>query len=138
MSKYVEQAAALLQETSKTFGELVDQIAVNYEHEEHAKAHQAYLFAAEMDVCASQLLGEEKVVEGKCEVDNQCAKVMVGDVSLRGKMQFEVEIDGQWYKGHRDNSRWGQVFYPGSPEKGVHILSQDDNIRVTFPLVMDE
>ncbi len=138
MSKYMDQAVALLQETGKKFGELVDEIAVNIDKEDHAKAHQAYLIAAELDVRASQLSGEEKTVEGKCEVNNVCAKVAIGDVSLRGNMQFEVEIDGEWCKGHRDNSQWGQVFYSHTPGKSGHILTQDDNIRVTFPLTMDE
>lgn len=138
MSEYMDQAVALLQETGKKFGELVDEIAVNIDKEDHAKAHQAYLIAAEMDVRASQLSGEEKTIEGKCEVNNACAKVVIGDVSLRGNMQFELEIDGEWCKGHRDNSELGQVFYSHTPGKSGHILTQDDNIRVTFPLTMDE
>ncbi len=138
MSRYMDQAVALLQESGKKLGKLVDEIAANIDKEDHAKAHQAYLAAAELDVRASQLSGAARIVEGKCMVDNACAKVVIGDVSLRGNMQFEVEIDGEWCKGHRENSQYGQVFYTHTPGKGGHILTQDDNIRVTFPLTMDE
>lgn len=136
MGKYMDQAVELLQETAAKFGELADEIARNIQQEGFDEANRAYQTAAELDILASRLSGEEKVVEGKCEVNNICAKVVVGGVSLRGNMQFEVEIDGKWEKGHRYSSQYGEVFL--SHVSDSHILTGDYKARVTFPLKMDE
>lgn len=138
MSEYMEQAVSLLKNTSEQLNELVDKIAVNIEHEDHDKAHEAYLALAALDVYTSQISGEDKTVEGKCEINNVCAKVVIGGVSIRDRIQFEIKIDGKWYKGHRDNSQYGQVFYSHEDMANGHILTHDDDGRVIFPLQMDE
>jgi hypothetical protein len=56
---------------------------------------------------------------------------------MRDKMQFEVEIDGEWRKGHRNHSQYGEVFCEPSGNTIV-ILTSDYNGRVTFPLTYDE
>lgn len=136
MGKYMDQAVELLQETAVKFGKLADEIARNIQEEGFDEANRAYQTAAELDILASRLSGEEKVVEGKCKADSDCAKVVVGGVSLRGNMQFEVEINGEWEKGHRENSQYGQIFF--SQTSSSHILTEGYNGRVTFPLRMDE
>lgn len=135
MGEYIDQAINLLKNTNEQLGELIDKIAVNITNEGYDKAHALYLAAAAMDVSTSQLSGEVKTVEGKCEINNACAKVVIGGVSIRGKIQFEIKVDGVWYKGHRDNSQYGQVFY--SSQAGPYILTGDYDGRVTFPLQMD-
>jgi hypothetical protein len=137
MGEYKDQAVVLLQETAKKLGELADKMSLNINNEGFDNANMAYDIVAELDVRTSQLSGETKTVEGKCEVNNGCAKVVIGGISMRGDMQFEVEIDGEWYKGHRANSQFGQIFCPYSSGMGPVILTSDYNGRVTFPLTMD-
>lgn len=137
MSEIMNKAIKLLKETSEEFGKLTDEIADNIEHEDFSKAHLAYLIAAALDVYASQLSGEEKVVEGKCEVYNGRAKITVNDISLRDKIHFEMFYNGKWHAGHRSNSQYGQTFY--TKEGGQeHIITKDDTCRVTFPLKSDD
>jgi hypothetical protein len=138
MSEYKDEAVALLEESTEKFDILADKMARNINNEDFDSCHLAYLIAAEMDVRASQLSGEVRTVEGKCNVDNACAKVVIGDVSVRGNIQFEVEIDGEWYKGHCENSQYGLIFCAFKAGKGSVILTSDYNGRVTFPLTMDE
>ncbi len=135
MSKLMEQAVALLEETSRKFGKLTDELSENIQNEDFDKVNLAYKIAATLDIYASQLSGEEKSVEGLCEVDNACAKVVVNGVSLRDQMQFDLLLDQEWTSGHRENSQYGQVFH--AKEKGTHILTDQDQGRVTFPLKMD-
>lgn len=136
MGQYAEQAAKYLSKAAAEFGDYVDNAARHITEEDFGKVTALYQEAAALDVSASQLMGEEKVVEGECQVDNVCAKVTVGGVSLRGKMQFEIKLNGEWVTGHRDNSQYGQVFV--SKNGSQTILSGGEQAKVTFPLHMDE
>lgn len=136
MSKLVEEATKVLKAAAVDMDRISDEMSDNISSEDFEKVNLAYETAAALDVYASQMSGEEKVYEGHCEVDNGRAEVIIDGFKVRGKIQFEIMIDGEWVKGHRMNSQYGQVFY--SQKKGSRIISPDDMGRVTMPLKMDE
>ncbi len=136
MSKLVEEAVKVLKEASVNIDRISDELSDNIGTEDFEKVNLAYEIASVLDVYTSQISGEEKVYEGHCEVDNKRALVAVDGFKVRGKIQFEIMIDGKWAKGHRINSQYGQVFY--SSETGSRILTSDDLGRVTLPLKLDE
>jgi hypothetical protein len=138
MSEYKDEAIELLQESTEKLGKLFSKICQESLNGETDK--NIYLLReiiTELEVKTSQFSGEVKTVEGKCVVDNLCGCVVVGGIPMRDKMQFEVEIDGEWHKGHRNHSQYGEVFCEPSGNVLV-ILTSDYNGRVTFPLTYDE
>jgi len=136
MGQYVNQAVEYIEKAVYEFGGYVDEVARHISEENRDKVNELYKFAASLQASVSQLSGEEKIVEGICQVDNVCAKVTVGNVDIRDKTQIAMQIDGDWCTGHRDNSTYGQVFVG---KKGTKIIaSGTDKARVTFPLKMDE
>ncbi len=136
MSKLVEEAVKVLKEASVNMDHISDELSDHISTEDFEKVNLAYEIASVLDVYTSQMSGEEKVYEGHCEIDNKRAEVTVDGFKVRGNIQFEIMIDGDWVKGHRMNSQYGQVFC--SSEKGSRILTADDLGRVTMPLKMDE
>lgn len=136
MSKLVEEAVKVLTEASENMGRISDELSDNINTEDFEKVNLAYEIAAVLDVYQSQMSGEEKVYEGSCEVNNQRGEVVIDGFKVRGNIQFEIQIDGEWVKGHRVNSQYGQAFC--SFEKGSYILTSDYLGRVTMPLKMDQ
>ncbi len=136
MSETMDKAIKLLKETSGEFGTLTDILSDDIENEDFDKVNLAYKISAFLDVYASQLSGETKTVEGECQIDNKRAKVVIGGVSLRDKMKFEIMANGNWVSGHRENSQYGQVF--NAKENGMYILTSNYKGRVSFPLQMDD
>lgn len=135
MSKLVEEAVKVLREASGNMDRISDELSDNIGTEDFAKVNLAYNIASALDVYTSQMSGEEKVYEGHCEVNNSRAEIVIDGFKVRGNIQFEIMMDGEWVKGHRMNSQYGQVFY--SSKAGSRILTSDDLGRVTLPLKMD-
>lgn len=136
MSKLVEEAVKVLKEASVNMDRISDELSDHIETEDFKKVNLAYEIAAMLDVYESQMSGEEKVYEGHCEVNNRRAEVVIGGFKVRGDIQFEMKLNGEWVKGRRMNSQYGQIFF--STEKGSHIITSDDMGRVVLPLKMDE
>lgn len=62
------------------------------------------------------------------------AEVIIDGFAVRGNVQFEVMVDGNWIKGHRENSQYGQIF---RGKETTFILTDEHRGRVSLPLVMD-
>ena len=135
MNQYINDAIKLLQDTSKKLGMYVDQYADD-PGDDWEKAHRLYQIAAELQVQASQLGDCSGSIEGPCHISNGRATVSVGDYEIRGNIEFELQQDGEWKKGHRENSQYGQVFR--AHDKSVIIMSEGMTGRVTEPLKMDQ
>lgn len=134
MGKF-QEAVDLLKKTNEEKNRISDAYSQKYTPEELEDVTKVYYAAAEINVLASQLASEEMVCEGPCKVDNVRSVVTVGGFTVRGKVQFEIEMNGEWIKGHRDNSQYGQVFVSA---QGSAILSENIKGRVRLPLSMDE
>lgn len=132
MSELINEAAAILEDARTKMSKVSDELSMNIDTEDRKKVNLAYRVAAALDVYASQMSGEEKVYEGPCEVNNLLAEVVIQGVAVRDNIEFEIQMDGQWVKGRRENSQYGQIFL--SDEKGSCILTSDYVGRVTFPL----
>lgn len=136
MSQYINDAIELLKETSAKLGMYVDQYADGPSDDDTwEKAHCLYQIAAELQVQASQLGECSGSIEGHCHINNARSTVSVGDYEIRGDIQFEIQKDGKWIKGHRSNSEYGQVFigHDGSST----IMTEGMIGRITQPLKMD-
>lgn len=134
MNQYIKEAIELLNDTSIKLGVYVDQYADD-PGDDWEKAHRLYLIAAELQVQASQLGDCSGSAEGPCRISNGRSTVSVGDYVIRGDIEFELQHDGEWIKGHRENSRYGQVFFRRG--ESPIIMSEDMIGRVTEPLKMD-
>lgn len=135
MSELMKEAIELLNNTNEKFSKIADAMSDNVASEDFQKVNLVYSIAAQLNVNASQLAGEQKVYEGSCIVNNARATVTIGGFTVRGSVRFEIQQDGKWVKGHRCNSQYGQTFVT---EDGTTIILTQEHIgRVTLPLVMD-
>ena len=132
MSELVKEAAAILADAGSRLDKVLETLSLNIQMEDFEKVNLAYRAAAALDVYASQISGEEKVYEGPCEVNNQLAEVVIQGFAVRDNIQFEIQVDGKWITGCRQNSQYGQIFQAG--KDGVYILTTDYLGRVTAPL----
>ncbi len=135
MSKLVDEAVETLRVANDKMAQLSDAFCENIKTEPLGKPYLAYEISTLLQMYLSQMSGEEKVYEGPCIVDEQSKKVTIQDFEIRGNLQFEVNVDGEWIKGHRGNSQYGQVFC--AKEKGTFILTSNYIGRVKLPLRMD-
>lgn len=136
MSHYFDDAKNVLSKANDEFQKITKAFAGDFKPEEFQQAHDVYETAAKLDVLTSQLVdkGHTRTVEGTITVDNVQAMVSIKGIDIRGRIQFEVKMeDGQWNKGHRENSQYGQIFVG---DKGSLILSDNVYGRITFPLEM--
>lgn len=86
-------------------------------------------------VKASRLGERNGTIERPCYINNIRVTVTIDDYEILGDIKFEIQKDGQWIKGHRSNSQYGQVFVG---HDGPSILMTEGMVgRVTQPLQMD-
>lgn len=134
MSDLTKEAAAVLADAGRKISSLSDKLSANIQTEDFEKVNLAYRAAAALDVYASQMSGEVKVYEGPCEINNRLAEVVIQGFAVRDNIQFEIQVDGKWITGYRQNSQYGQVFH--TRQNGVYILTSDYRGRVTAPFKM--
>lgn len=136
MSQLLDEAIAILEDASKKLSKVSDEMSENIDKEDFDKVNLTYKAVAALDVYASQISGETKVYEGPCEVNNKLAEVIIQGFAVRDNIEFEIQVNGKWIKGHRQNSQYGQVFQ--AYQEGVYTLTSDYIGRVTLPLKMYE
>ena len=133
MSEKMDAAIKFLTDASAIFGKHADSLVENIANEDFAKVNEVYKTAAKLSVLASQF--SKQVYQGNCELHNSTASVMVDGFPIRDRIIFEVMVDGQWVRGHRENSPYGQVFV--TAEGSSFILTNEHLARVQCPLDME-
>ncbi|MCL2054347.1 MAG: hypothetical protein FWG90_07965 [Oscillospiraceae bacterium] len=127
----VEKAKEVLKKANREFTDLCRIIAEEVPIDKDAL--QIYRTTAELNILTSQLIDkdEPRTYEGAIEVNNRQAMVSIKDIEIRGSIEFEIEQEGNWVRGRRENSQYGQIFIGD----GISlILSDGMKGRVSLPL----
>lgn len=138
MKEELNQAIELIKATNDQVSRLIDKIQDEWDGNDHDLAHKVYVIASYLNMFASHLSGESKTYEGPVEVNNARSSISIDGFEVRGDVQFELLEDGNWIKGHRENSQYGQVFMTQNYGEGSGVILCDAyRGRVTLPLTMD-
>ncbi|GHU77194.1 hypothetical protein FACS1894188_11000 [Clostridia bacterium] len=132
MNPLIEQAKELIKNTNAEFTRLCGEISHSISPDDFSEANAIYYATANLNVIASTLINEPQVIEGKIIVDNRQSKVTISNIDLRGKTAFEIFHNGNWLRGYRENSQYGQIFR--NNENSFIISSGSDTGRVSLPL----
>lgn len=124
----------LLLETNEKLSELSDKLSADIQNEDFWQVRRVYELTEQMNIYTSQIADIHKVYEGPCKVDNVRAMVVIDGFAIRGNIPFEMQINGEWKKGRRENSQYGQIFRAIDNSVTKIIVSGEDMGRVTLPL----